>query len=140
MFRSVVELMLAHRHSREAWDPRQADLGRDRRIFQRVRLEVPCRLDNQFFGQAAEGSTVNLSLGGVGLVAPVMWPEGSRVRVHMESLSLRADGLIVFRKDPATDTDRRTRYGVKFQGMGFKDLLKLRRILKQNYQGPLAVL
>src|SRR5262249_10589895 len=97
MFRGAIELFLAHRHSREAWDPKEALLGRDRRIFQRVAVQIPCHMNNRVFGLESEGATVNLSLGGMGLVAPVAWPEGSQVQVRFGSLEL--EGLIVFRKD-----------------------------------------
>ena len=133
----MVELFLAHRHSRQSWDPKEALLGRDRRVFQRVPIELPCRLDNRLFGLESQGSAVNLSLGGMGVVAPVAWPEGSQVRVHFDQLVI--DGLIVFRKD-ATPTTAECRYGIKFQKLGFQDLLKLRKVLQKNYPGPLAVL
>jgi hypothetical protein len=137
MFRGVMELLLAHRHSREVWDPKQALLGRDRRIFQRVSVEIPCRLNNPLFGLESEGSTVNLSLGGVGIVAPVAWPEGSEVRVQLGSLSLA--GLIVYRKDVSV-SNTQCRYGIKFRRVRFRELLQLRRVLAQSHKGPLAVL
>ena len=137
MFRGLVEMFLAHRHSRESWDPKQALSGRDRRIFQRVVAQLPCKIDNRLFGLESEGSTTNLSLGGMALIAPVTWPEGSQVRVHFESLVM--DGLIVYRKD-ATVADKECRYGVKFQKLRLRDLLKLRKVLQGHYQGPLAVL
>jgi hypothetical protein len=135
--RSLVEIFLAHRHSRESWDPKMALQGRDRRVFQRVAVQMPCRMDNRLFGMESDGATVNLSLGGIGLVAPVTWPEGSQVRVHFSDLIL--DGLIVYRKDP-TLSDQECRYGIKFQKLGFRNLLKLQKVLQHNYQGPLAVL
>jgi len=137
MIRPLVELFLAHRHSRESWDPKQALQGRDRRVFQRVAVQMPCRMDNRLFGLESDGATVNLSLGGIGLVAPVTWPEGSQVRVHFNELVL--DGLIVYRKDP-TLSNQECRYGIKFQKLRLRDLLKLRKVLLVNYQGPLAVL
>jgi len=135
--RSFIELFLAHRHSRESWDPKMALQGRDRRVFQRVVVQMPCRIDNRLFGLESDGATVNLSLGGVGLVAPVTWPEGSQVRVHLNELAL--DGLIVFRKDPILSNPE-CRYGIKFQKLRLRDLVKLRKVLQGNYQGPLAVL
>ena len=78
-----------------------------------------------------------MSLGGLALVAPVTWPEGSQVRVHFETLVV--NGLIVYRKD-ATLSDQECRYGVKFEKLRLKDLLKLRKVLQSNYQGPLAAL
>ena|SRR5579871_6692968 len=137
MFRNIVELFLAHKHSRESWDPKRALLGKDRRIFQRVAVQLPCRMDNRLFGLESQGSTTNLSLGGMALVAPVTWPEGSQVRVSFDSLVL--EGLVVYRRDP-TVSDKECRYGIKFQKMRYKDLLKLRKVLQNNYKGPLAVL
>src|SRR5690242_9522298 len=98
MIRPIVEMFLSYRHSREAWDPKQALQGRDRRVFQRVAVQIPCRMDNRLFGLESEGATTNLSLGGMALVAPVTWPEGSQVRVTFRGVAL--DGLIVYRKDP----------------------------------------
>jgi len=136
VFRNVVELFLAHKHSRESWDPKQALLGRDRRVFQRVPVQMPCRMDNPLFGLEAAGSAINLSLGGMSLVAPVAWPEGSRIRVTFGELVMQ--GLIVYRRD-VTLTNPECRYGIKFQKSGLKDLLKLRKVLQGNYKGPLAV-
>src|SRR5438552_16326418 len=110
MFRGFVELFLAHKHSREAWDPREALSGKDRRVFQRVAVQTPCRMDNRLFGLESAGSVVNLSLGGMSLVAPVSWPEGSHVQVSFESLVL--NGLVVYRRD-ATSSDHEFRYGIK---------------------------
>ena len=130
-------MYLAHRHSRESWDPKTALQGRDRRIFQRVGVKIPCQMDNQLFGLESQASAINLSLGGMSVVAPVTWPEGSQVRVHFDRLVL--EGLIVYRKDP-TLASQECRYGIKFQKLRLNDLLKLRRILQGNFQGPLAVL
>ena|SRR5258708_7416305 len=135
--RTLVELFLAHKHSRESWDPKQALQGRDRRIFQRVPVQMPCKLDNPLFGLESQGLTINLSLGGMGLVASVTWPEGSQVRVSFGSLVI--DGLIVYRRD-VTVANQECRYGIRFQKLGVKDLLKLRKVLQDNYKGPLAVL
>ena len=137
LLRNIIELFLAHRHSRESWDPKTALLGRDRRVFQRVAVQMPCRMDNRLFGLKSEGATINLSLGGMGLVAPVAWPEGSQVRVCFNELAL--DGLVVYRKDP-TLSSQECRYGIKFQKLRLKDLLRLRKVLQGIYQGPLAVL
>jgi hypothetical protein len=94
-------------------------------------------MDNQLFGLESQGSTVNLSLGGMGLLAPVSWPEGSQVRVAFGTLVL--NGLIVFRRD-ASVPDHESRYGIKFQKLGVSDLVRLRKVLQENYKGPLAVL
>lgn len=134
--RWVIELFLAHRHSREAWAPEKAQLGRDRRIFQRIFVQMPCRINSRLYGLESEASTVNMSLGGLGFTAPVQWPEGSPVRVYLDSCGLVLDGLIVFRQDASPAP----RYGVKFEKLGFRNLLKLRRVLKTNYKGPLAVI
>ena len=133
-----MELMLAFRHSREQWSPRDTLLGRDRRIFQRVPVQMPCRMDNRLFGLEGSGTTVNLSLGGLGLLAPVEWPEGSQVKVSVEGLSLNLEGLIVFRVEVPRAGAGQYRYGVKFQKLTFRDAMHLRRILKQKYNGPLA--
>jgi len=134
--RTLIELVLAHRHSREAWAPQKAHLGRDRRIFLRIAMQMPCRINSRLYGLESEAATVNMSLGGMGFTAPVNWPEGSPVRVHLDTCELALDGLIVFRQDASP----RPRYGVKFERLGFRDLLKLRRVLKANHKGPLAVL
>ena len=134
--KSLVELYLAHKHSRESWDPKQALLGRDRRVFQRVPVEIPCKMDNPLFGLEAQGSATNLSLGGMSLVSTVAWPEGSRIRVTFGQLVMQ--GLIVYRRD-VTLSNPECRYGIKFQRTGIKDLLKLRKMLQDNYKGPLAV-
>ena len=137
MIKSLVELFLAHRHSRESWDPEHALLGKDRRIFQRVAVQLPCRMDNRLFGLESQGAMMNLSLGGLSLSAPVTWPEGSQVKVYFNELAL--EGQIVYRKD-STAANPECRYGIRFQKLGLKDLLKLRKVLQKNYQGPLAVL
>ena len=62
MIRPIVELFLAHRHSRESWDPKMALSGRDRRVFQRVAVQIPCRMDNRLFGLESQASAVNLGL------------------------------------------------------------------------------
>jgi hypothetical protein len=129
VIRPLVELFLAHKHSRESWDPSQALLGKDRRVFQRISVQMPCKMDNQLFGLESEGSMVNLSLGGLGLVAPVNWPEGSQVRVSFDTIVL--NGLIVYRRD-ASATNQECRYGIKFQKLGLLDLLKLRKIIKEK--------
>jgi hypothetical protein len=130
-----MELLLARRHSRESWVPAQALMGRDRRIFQRVPLQERCQLRNPLFGLESEGNIVNLSLGGAGVVAPVSWPEGGRVRLQCESWSLEIDAIIVFRKEQAASF----RYGLKFQDMSLRPLIRLRRLLRKNYGGPLTV-
>jgi hypothetical protein len=93
-------------------------------------------MDNQLFGLESQGSTLNLSLGGMSLVAPVSWPEGSQVRVSFGPLVL--NGLVVYRRD-ASPTNHECRYGIKFQKLGFSNLIRLRKVLQENYKGPLAV-
>src|SRR5438270_13715960 len=110
LMRGLDELFLAHRHSRESWDPKQALLGRDRRVFQRVAVQIPCKMDNRLFGLECQGSTINLSLGGMGLVASVTWPEGSQVRVSFGTVVV--DGLIVYRRD-VTLANQECRYGIR---------------------------
>jgi hypothetical protein len=78
-----------------------------------------------------------LSLGGMSLAAPVSWPEGSQVRVSFGTLVL--NGLVVYRRD-ATAVNQECRYGIKFQKLGLSNLIKLRKVLQENYKGPLAVL
>jgi hypothetical protein len=73
----------------------------------------------------------------MGVMAPVTWPEGSQVRVHFDQLVV--DGQIVFRKD-AMSAGTECRYGIRFQKLSLKDLMRLRKVLHGNYQGPLAVL
>ena len=135
MIRLMLELLLAHRHSLESWTPTQSLLGRDRRIFQRIPLNGTCQLTNPLFNLESKGEIVNLSLGGAGVVAPVTWPEGGRIRIQVESLSFDVEAVIVFRKEQAA----MYRYGVKFINLGFRPLFQLRRILRQNYSGPLTV-
>jgi hypothetical protein len=137
VIRPFVELFLAHKHSRESWDPKLASLGKERRVFQRVAVQVPRRMDNRLFGLESQGSTLNVSLGGMSLMAPVSWPEGSQVLVSFGALVL--DGLVVYRRD-ANATNQECRYGIKFQKLGLSNLMKLRKVLQENYKGPLAVL
>lgn len=126
MIRSLVELFLAHSHSRKQWDPSQASLGKERRVFLRVAYASPCKMDHPLYGLQSEGKAVNLSMGGMGLEAPVAWPEGSQVNVTFDSLVL--SGLVVFRKSPSSPKEP-CRYGIKFQKLSYSDLLKLRRII-----------
>lgn len=126
MIRSLMELILAHSHSRKVWDPTQANLGKERRVFQRIALKVPCRMDNPLFGLESQGSTENMSMGGMGLLAPVHWPEGSQVTVTVGALVL--NGLVVYRRDSG-QAQEPARYGIKFQKLGVLDLFKLRRIV-----------
>jgi len=137
VIRQFIEIFLAHRHSRESWDPKRALQGKDRRVFQRVPVQMPCRMDNQLFGLESQGAMTNLSLGGMSLAARVSWPEGSQVKISFGTLVV--NGLIVYRRD-ATQPDQECRYGIKFQKLGMSDLIKLRKVLKQNYKGPLAAL
>src|SRR5688500_785605 len=115
MMSALMELFLAHQHSRQTWDPLQASLGKERRIFQRIALDMPCRMNNPLFGLESDASVVNLSMGGMGVVAPVSWPEGSQIKVVFNSLELA--GMVVFRRDPASSKEP-CRYGIKFQKLG----------------------
>jgi len=113
-------------------------MGRDRRVFQRVNTDVPCRLKNLLFGMEMQGQTTNLSLGGAGLTAPEVWPEGSRVRVSLEGLRFKAEAVLVCRIEDREKIDPAQRYGVELERIGFLDLFRLRRILRKRYSGPLA--
>lgn len=97
-------------------------------------------MDNRLFGLKTEGVLANLSLGGGGLVAPVNWPEGTRVRFEVDALEFETDGVIVFRQEITKAASKECRYGVKFQGLGLWDVWRLRMILKKRHSGPLAVL
>lgn len=140
MIRALKELFLARRQSNEVWNPLQTNLGRDRRIFQRVPVRMAMRMDNRVFGLQAEGSLLNLSLGGAGLVAGVSWPEGSQVRVYLESIRFEADAIVVFRRDASKGATTQFQYGVKFHKMNLKKLVQLRQILKKHSNGPLTVI
>jgi len=136
VFRNWVELFLARRSSRRTWTHKEALLGRDRRVFYRVPMQSPCRLSNRLFGLEGRGVTLNLGLCGAGFAAPIQWPEASRIRFQMESPEFSAEAMIVFRVDATPEC----RYGIKFQDMGFRQLVRLRRILREKYDGPLAAL
>jgi hypothetical protein len=76
-----------------------------------------------------------LSLGGVGLLAGVSWPEGSQIHVRIDEYQFEFDGVICFR----VESEQEFRYGVKCHLMSFRELYKLRQILRERYIGPLAV-
>jgi c-di-GMP-binding flagellar brake protein YcgR len=135
MFRTFAEIWVAYKESRQAWRPQQAQLGRDRRQFYRVPIRVACRTSNRTYGQEMEATLVNLSLGGAGFLAPAKWPEGSRVRIVIDTLRFETNAVTVFRGDGASDF----LYGVKFERMGIRNIVKLRRILRQHYQGSLTL-
>jgi hypothetical protein len=135
MLRALSELFLAFRQSRVSWKPQQTQLGRDRRRFHRVSIRVACRMNNRMYGMDTSGMLVNLSLGGAGFTAPAKWPEGNRVRVFIDEFRFVANAIIVFRGDGESDF----LYGVKFERMGLKNILKLRRILRRHFQGSLTL-
>src|SRR5579872_5813346 len=135
MLRRWSELFLAYRQSRQAWRPQEAHLGRDRRVFRRIPVKIAYRMHNRVYGLETNGSLANLSLGGAGFVAPVNWAEGSQIHLIIEEYTFAADGLIVFRKAEGGQF----MYGAKFQSLNVKNLMKLRRILKKNHDGPLTV-
>jgi hypothetical protein len=135
MLNEFVEIMTAHRISREIWDPRQANLGADRRVFHRVAVSIPCRLIHSSFGLESAATALNIGLGGTGVLAPVNWSEGSRIRVRLDPLGLDVNAVIVFRREEASQFH----YGVKFQEVGFFDILKLRRFLQKHYPGRLTL-
>jgi hypothetical protein len=128
------EVFLAYRKSREMYDPRQAGLGQDRRIFYRVTLKVVCRMLSPMFGLETSGTTVDVSLNGVGVIVPANWAEGNRIRVRIDDIKFEADGIIVFRKEE----EPQFRYGVRFQNTGIFQILKLRRFLQGHHSGRLS--
>jgi hypothetical protein len=128
------EILLAYRRSREPFEIQQVGLGKDRRIFLRVSLQIPCSIANPMFGLESPASTVDASLEGVGVLAPVNWSQGSRIRVKLEAISFEADGIIVFRREESPHF----RYGVRFQSTALLQLLKLRRLLKKSHGGRLS--
>jgi hypothetical protein len=133
--RHWMELFLAFRESRETWRPQQANLGRDRRVFRRIDVKVAYRMRNRVYGVETEGQLANLSLGGVGFVAPANWAEGSPIHLVISDYGFASDGVIVFRKADGAQFF----YGAKFQALSVKNLLRLRRVLKKNNDGPLTV-
>jgi hypothetical protein len=133
-FRDVVSMLKALRYSREVWSSKEALLGRDRRSFYRLPVHASCRLNSQLFGLESVATVVNLSLGGVGLEAPIQWPEGSQMRIRFDEYGLEIEGVICFRVEEKTGT----RYGVKFQKLGLRALMQVRRILRERYEGPLS--
>jgi hypothetical protein len=125
VIRGIVEIISAHRSSRERWALEQPPLGQDRRIYSRVPFKSVCRLINPMFGLEGQCSTLDISLGGMGLVGPINWPEGSHVLVQIASLDFDCEAVIVFRKEEPPQF----RYSVKFQRLGFWQLIKLQRTL-----------
>jgi hypothetical protein len=125
VIRRIVEIISAHRSSRERWSLQQAPLGQDRRIFNRVPFKGACRITNPMFGLEGQCTALDISLGGMGLVGPINWPEGSHVLVQIETLDFDGEAVIVFRKEDPPQF----RYSVKFQRLGFWQLLKLQRAL-----------
>ena len=87
------------------------------------------------FGLESAGTAVNVGLGGTGVLAPVNWSEGSRIRMRLEPLDFEVDAIIVFRREETPQFH----YGVKFQQMGFLQILKLRRFLLQTHTGRLTI-
>ena len=132
--RGLLEIVKAHRQSRQQWEPQQANLGQDRRVFLRVSVQVPCHLNNPMFGLESSGRTVDLSLGGVGCVGPVNWPIGSRIRIGLEPMAFAAEGIVVYRKEEPPQF----RYGIKFHNLGYIQIFKLRRFLKRKHNGYLS--
>ena len=136
MFSDFMALWAAYRHSREEWSPKEALLGRDRRIFHRVTSRVSCRMTSRLFGLESAGTAINLSLGGAGVLAPVTWPEGSQIRFVLDEYKFDVGGIICFR----VDSDQQFRYGIKFDKITMSELQRLRKILRERYKGPLAIL
>jgi hypothetical protein len=127
VIRGIVEIISAHRTSRERWALEQTPLGQDRRVYNRVPFKDVCRMTNPMFGLEGQCKAVDISLGGMGLVGPINWPEGSHVLVQIESLGFDCEAVIVFRKEEPPQF----RYSVKFQRLGFWQLIKLQRALSR---------
>jgi hypothetical protein len=135
MFKDFSEILTAHRVSREIWNPRMANLGADRRVFQRVPVKVPCVLIHSSFGLESPATAMNLGLGGTGVIAPVNWSEGSRIRVRLEPFKFDMSAVIVFRREDA----QQFHYGIKFQTLGFLEIVKLRGFLQKHHSGRLTL-
>jgi hypothetical protein len=131
VFRGLFEILLAYRRSREIWLPEQAGLGQDRRVFQRVMVRMPCQMSSPLFGLEAACQTIDLSLDGLGLKAPVNWAEGNHVRLELNDAGFAAEGTIAYRREDPPQF----RYGVKFKNLGWLQIMHLRRFLKQNHRG-----
>jgi hypothetical protein len=128
-------MLRALRDSRQAWSPKEALLGRDRRTFYRLPVHASCRLNSQLFGLESVATVVNISLGGAGITAPVSWPEGSQMRIRFDEYGLEIEGVICFRSEGKSEA----RYGVKFHKLGLRALMQIRRILRERYEGPLSI-
>jgi hypothetical protein len=116
-------------------DVEQAGAGQDRRVFRRVPVVVPCRIANAMFGLESEATTVNISMDGMGLLAPVNWSESSRIRIQLAPAGFETEGVIVYRKGETPGY----RYGVRFAGTKISQIFKLRRFLKQHHSGKLSL-
>jgi hypothetical protein len=126
---------LAYRLSRETWSAEEAGLGQDRRVFHRVPVKIECKLTNPMFGLETSGTTVDLSLEGLGVGLPVNWSEGNRIHVRIESINFDADAIVVFRKEEALG---QYRYGIKFQNIGIFQIIRMRRFLQKHHGGRLS--
>jgi c-di-GMP-binding flagellar brake protein YcgR len=135
VIRGILEIVAALRHSRENGDPDNAALGRDRRFFQRIPVRIAVKMKNRVYGLEAQGTLVDLSLGGAGFIVPVNWPEGSHVRLRLEGLDFEADTIVVFRIEEAANFH----YGVQFKRLQLGQAYKLRRILRDRHSGPLSL-
>jgi hypothetical protein len=135
VFGAVLETLAAYRRSREIFLEQVPGGGRDRRVFQRVQLQTACRLSNPVFGLESSGTTTDISLDGLGVIAPVNWAHGNRIRLSLGAAGFEASGVIVFRREEAPNF----RYGVRFEKTGLLQILKLRRFLKQTHKGRLKL-
>ncbi len=135
MLYGFLEVWLAYRSSRQLFDSRVPMHGQDRRVFQRVPVKLSCDLANPLFGLETTGTTIDISLDGLGLTAPVNWSEGNHIRVQFKELQFDANAVIVFRKEEASVF----RYGVRFRRANIFQILKLRRFLKKYHSGPLSL-
>lgn len=135
MFQALHDLLVAYQRSREAVHVQPGAGGQDRRVFLRVPVVVGCTLFNPMFGLESEGRTINVSMDGLGLTAPVNWSESSRIRIRLESVGFESEGVVVFRKEEAGQF----RYGVRLIRTRVTQILKLFRFLHRHHSGKLSL-
>ncbi len=104
-------------------------------MFRRVPVRITYKMRNRVYGLETEGLLADLSLGGVGFVAPVNWPEGSQIHVTVGAFGFQSDCVIVYRRPAGEEFF----YGAKFQSTSLRHLSRLQKILKKNHDGPLTV-
>ncbi len=135
MFQVLHDLLLAYQRSRQAVHLQQAVKGQDRRVFRRVPVVVACQIRNPMLGLESAGLTVNISMDGLGLTAPVSWAEASRIRIRLEGVNFESEGVVMFRKEEAPQF----RYGIRLVGTRISEIFKLFRFLRQHHSGPLSL-